>query len=88
MATSPRRWFQFKLSTWFVLVGIVAWAMMLRPWGVRIVDPVGRPVTRADYTAEEWQLLSRSGSYRGGDLQKPITYFADLTPTSSIPRSR
>jgi hypothetical protein len=23
----PRRWFQFRLSTWFVLVAILAWAM-------------------------------------------------------------
>ncbi len=31
-----RRWFQFSLSTWFVLVAILAWAMWLRPtidWG-------------------------------------------------------
>jgi hypothetical protein len=27
-----RRWFQFRLSTWFVLVAILAWAMWLRPW--------------------------------------------------------
>jgi len=24
-----RRWFQFRLSTWFMLVGIVAWVMLL-----------------------------------------------------------
>ena len=23
----PRRWFQYRLSTWFVLVGILAWAI-------------------------------------------------------------
>ncbi|MGE0536597.1 MAG: hypothetical protein AB7O68_16625 [Pirellulales bacterium] len=29
MADPPkRRWFQFRLSTWFVLVAIVAWAMV------------------------------------------------------------
>lgn len=29
-----RRWFQFRLSTWLVLVGIVAWAMATRPYVV------------------------------------------------------
>ena len=29
---SPRRWFQFRLSTWFVLVAILAWAMTCRPY--------------------------------------------------------
>jgi len=27
-----RRWFQFRLSTWFVLVAILCWAMAIRPW--------------------------------------------------------
>jgi len=27
-----RRWYQFKLSTILLLVGILAWAMALRPW--------------------------------------------------------
>ncbi len=27
----PRHWFQFKLSTWFVLVAILAWAMIQWP---------------------------------------------------------
>jgi hypothetical protein len=26
-----RRWFQFRLSTWFVLVAILAWGMVARP---------------------------------------------------------
>lgn len=34
-----RRWFQFRLSTWFVLVAILAWAMGLRPRGyVQVYD--------------------------------------------------
>jgi hypothetical protein len=28
----PRPWFQFRLTTWFVLVALLAWAMMLRPY--------------------------------------------------------
>ena len=32
---SSRRWFQFHLSTWFVLVAICAWAMTCRPYWVR-----------------------------------------------------
>ena len=27
-----RRWFQFRLSTWFVLMAILAWAMIEWPW--------------------------------------------------------
>jgi hypothetical protein len=27
-----RRWFQFKLTTWFVLAGILAWAFACWPW--------------------------------------------------------
>ncbi len=29
MTNPPRRWFQFKLSTWFVLVAIAAWGMLV-----------------------------------------------------------
>lgn len=32
----PRRWFQFSLSNWFVLVAILAWAMWLRPMVTRV----------------------------------------------------
>jgi hypothetical protein len=28
----PRRWFQFRLSTWFVLVAILGWAMTVWPY--------------------------------------------------------
>lgn len=28
----PRRWFQFRLSTWFILVVILGWAMACQPW--------------------------------------------------------
>lgn len=33
MSEKPRRrWFQFRLSTWLVLVAIAAWAMACWPW--------------------------------------------------------
>jgi hypothetical protein len=32
MTTPRRRWFQFKLSTWFVLVAILCWALACWPW--------------------------------------------------------
>lgn len=35
----PRRWFQFRLSTWFVLVGIVAWALVSQPFVVESLGP-------------------------------------------------
>ena len=28
----PRRWLQFRLSTWFVLVAVLGWAMTCRPY--------------------------------------------------------
>ena len=28
---AKRRWFQFRLASWFVLVAILAWAMSLKP---------------------------------------------------------
>lgn len=30
-ATPKRRWFQLRLGPWFILIGIAAWAMALRP---------------------------------------------------------
>ena len=32
MLLPPRRWFQWKLSTWFVLVAGVAWTLAMRPY--------------------------------------------------------
>ncbi len=34
----PRRWFQYRLTTWFVLVAILAWAMLQRPFLVTSWD--------------------------------------------------
>ena len=31
-AAKPRRWFQFRLTTWLVLVAILAWTMFLGPY--------------------------------------------------------
>lgn len=46
MRFSPwRRWFQFRLSTWFVLVAILAWAMTCRPYyGWTITRRSGTPI--------------------------------------------
>lgn len=44
----PRRWFQFQLSTWFVLVGLLAWAMLEWPWVVTLVN------NRVQNTTDEW----------------------------------
>ncbi len=30
----PHRWFQFRLTTVFVLVAILAWSMLIQPWVV------------------------------------------------------
>lgn len=60
-----RRWFQFSLSKWFVLVAILAWAMMEWPWIVYLVDPVPHPLDPADYTPQEWLFLNTRHSYMG-----------------------
>lgn len=36
MSPPTRRWFQFRLTTWFVLVAILAWAMLLGPKADRV----------------------------------------------------
>jgi len=33
-----RRWYQFSISTWFVLVAILAWAIKCDPWVVTLFD--------------------------------------------------
>lgn len=35
---SKRRWFQFRLTTWFVFVAILAWAMLQWPWMTTTVE--------------------------------------------------
>lgn len=47
-AKPQRRWFQFRLSTWFVLIAIVAWAMALRPWGEYVVRAMPTRPGRTD----------------------------------------
>lgn len=39
--TPPRRWYQFKLSTILVLVGIAAWAMACGPWVSKSLESWG-----------------------------------------------
>src|SRR5664279_1975087 len=53
-----RRWFQFGLSSLFVLVAIVALATRAWQWVIVYVDmehPI--PATSADYSVAEWQEL-------------------------------
>lgn len=47
MPLQPRRWFQFSLSTWFVLVAILAWAMVCR-W----------PLINNEFGEAHWRLGS------------------------------
>lgn len=64
----PRRWFQYSLSTWFVLVAILSWAMYLWPWIVFVEVAVpqtgigfssGRVATPATIT---WSIVERRPS--------------------------
>ncbi|MGE0536595.1 MAG: hypothetical protein AB7O68_16615 [Pirellulales bacterium] len=36
----PRRWFQFRLSTWFVLLAILGWGMTCRPYCTDLLSVV------------------------------------------------
>lgn len=44
----PRHWFQFRLSTWFVLVGILAWAIATWPWIYFVSMEVTGPIKYGD----------------------------------------
>ncbi len=56
--TAPRRrWFQFKLSTWFVLVGILAWAMMEWPWVQDVIISDGKTFPIYHATEAETGLI-------------------------------
>ena len=44
-----RRWFQFRLSAWFVLVAILAWAMTCRP--LYVVGEGVIEVSRGEFVA-------------------------------------
>ncbi|MBX9789136.1 MAG: hypothetical protein K2Y37_09495 [Pirellulales bacterium] len=52
----PRRWLQFRLSTWFVLVAILAWAMATRPYLVAVqgasAGPMAGPPWEPIYVVE------------------------------------
>jgi hypothetical protein len=52
-----RRWFQFNLSTWLVLVGIVAWALAQRPYT--------HPVTYLIYQKPDSAQLERVNRFEG-----------------------
>src|SRR5689334_21924047 len=45
---TTRRWFQWRLSTWFVLVAIIGWAMIQTPY---LVPPFPRLTS--------WMILGR-----------------------------
>jgi hypothetical protein len=78
----PRRWIQFRLSTWFVLVAIVAWAMTCRPWWTEHYEGYAQiPSTivlggwdwkkyvfdnRADYEANRQKFIQTGGGWYGG----------------------
>ena len=61
----PRRWLQFQLSTWFVLVTILAWALSIWPWFVTshtshvVYKTNGDP----DYLSIDEDLLLPSPAY-------------------------
>jgi len=62
-----RRWFQFRLSTWFVLVAILAWAMACRPWIVS--EEYAVDVSRSDFLAAKDPLGYQHDRTIGGGIE-------------------
>ncbi len=63
----PRRWFQFRLSTWFVLVTFVAWGMACQPWIVREERVVY--VSHSDFQAAKDPLGLQHERTIGGGIE-------------------
>lgn len=55
--THPRRWNPFKLSTILVLVGILGWAMAIKPWWFH------RAIKGVWLTAEEYHASALYNPY-------------------------
>lgn len=75
----PRRWFQFKLSTWFVLVAIVAWTMMLWRYAevVRLYERPDPPKLASDvqkYLEEERRRAQLRRDSIGGKVLGTYTF--------------
>jgi hypothetical protein len=78
-----RRWFQFRLSTWFVLVAILAWAMTYQPWIVTetiqgrssYIQLPSSSKSTADFESAYYQWLGRTKPI-GGPLWL-LTYRVD-----------
>lgn len=90
-----RRWLQFRLSTWLVLVGIVAWTMALRPVvAIYTYHPGGARrelLSSRELTKEEgsWVIHFNSSPPNGPDrglvlLLGPNPGFAYLLLTSGF----
>jgi hypothetical protein len=75
----PRRWFQFRLSTWFVLVGIVALSANDVIWLSNEIK-LQYDIWRAPPLAKRWiEALGRIG-----DVEKSHVSFVD-EPTRGYP---
>jgi hypothetical protein len=59
-----RRWFQFRLSTWFVLVAIIAWAMTCRPYYWEIFGSTIEPASIGFNDADPYHLNEPSREHR------------------------
>src|SRR5262245_40437287 len=80
-----RRWFQFKLSTWFVLIAILAWAMMLRPYYGRTVVSVSTQPTTPSAGDELFLSHEFPGHMGDVDYQK---VFSLIKAKYAVPQSR
>ena len=60
----PRRWFQFRLSTWFVLVAVAAWALALGPFVGTTRCDFGEHSNR-DYFFVSWGVVNAESTARG-----------------------
>lgn len=89
---SRRRWFKLRLSTWFVLMGILTWAMTCWPWIVtrpqwelcppNKPSPVG--FDRSTYPGRWIWLATREPAYVWIDWRKQQAFVLVDTPTANF----
>ncbi len=78
-----RRWFQYNLSTWFVLVTILAWAMLYWPWVTRTTAAYPYPIPRA--VAWRCRVLAKIGVYPSNpQAYNVLVEQFDPNPNSSL----
>jgi hypothetical protein len=85
----PRRWFQFRLSTWFVLVAILGWAMACWPFYWHEITHYSAPMRARDERTALGVFVGRSNSadYTDWIHKQREAFLTHGFPASSFPRT-